>query len=263
MGPEDPITYEWSQTSNPLTEAISGYDAISVPYTGQYWGGLEPGNNALMDGSVNHNNWYYAVGSFILWQGGFPSYAKTNNDNNYPQQSVELYVRREVREIWTAISESLACETNDEGIWRTFGEGGFNLETCKARCLETAGCKAIDYYRESGWCNLYDNACSTPRSSHAGASSWSVRINHVRAFYEDAGSKQCESLLNDWCVQNTPYKYARFDVGWNMPNTKRWRCYSSGALTEDTYSADVAAMSVPGNMCQGGGAGIPEPNEAT
>merc|ERR1712117_633239 len=84
------------------------------------------------------------------------------------------------------------------------------------------------------------------------------------AFYNEAGSKQCEFALNDWCVQNTPYKYARFDVGWNHPDTKSWRCYSSGALTEDTYSADMAAMSVSENKCpEEGTAGIPEPNEAT
>merc|ERR1719336_1527881 len=104
-----------------------------------------------------------------------------NSSNTCSCESGTLMCTGTTAEIWTAISESLACEANDEGIWRTFGEGGFNLVTCKARCLETAGCKAIDYYRESGWCNLYDNACSTPRSSHAGASSWSVRINHVRA----------------------------------------------------------------------------------
>merc|ERR1711953_231631 len=37
----------------------------------------------------------------------------------------------------------------------------------------------------------------------------------------------------------------------------------SGALTEDTYSADMAAMSVSENKCLGGTEGIPEPNEAT
>jgi len=73
---------------------------------------------------------------------------------------------------WTVIDEGKACEVNQEGITRTFGARGFSLETCKARCLETAGCKAVDYYRRSGWCNLYDRACSTPANSGHGASSW-------------------------------------------------------------------------------------------
>merc|ERR1719461_1912564 len=75
---------------------------------------------------------------------------------------------------WTPISESLACEANDEGISRIFGSAGFNFETCKTRCLETSGCKAIDYFQESGWCNLFGEACSTPRKSIAGASSWKL-----------------------------------------------------------------------------------------
>merc|ERR1712117_382775 len=70
------------------------------------------------------------------------------------------------------------------------------------------------------------------------------------AFYKHAGSKQCESALNDWCVQNSPYKYARFDVGQNQQSTNRWRCYSSGALTDDPYSVDFDAMELyPENRC--------------
>ena len=90
--PGDDIVYEWSQTSNPVSESVEGYEAISVPFTGKYWGGLEASVSALMDGSVNHSNWFYAVGSHQLWHGGIPSYAKSNSDNNYPQQAVELYL---------------------------------------------------------------------------------------------------------------------------------------------------------------------------
>ena len=41
--------------------------AISTPYTGYFWSGLEYNNGeALLDGSVNHDWWYYAIGSFSL-----------------------------------------------------------------------------------------------------------------------------------------------------------------------------------------------------
>jgi len=90
---EEGIYYEWLQTSNPVSEDIAGYVPIHAPYTGRSWGGLEPSQNALMDGSVNHSNWFYAVGSYKLWRGqGYPSYAKTRSDNNYPQTQIELYV---------------------------------------------------------------------------------------------------------------------------------------------------------------------------
>jgi len=92
MWPGDSNVYEWSQTSNPVSEGISGYKPIKIPYTGQHWGGLEPSENALMDGSVNHDNWFYAVGSYSVYGGGIPAYAKTDSDHKYSQQKVELYV---------------------------------------------------------------------------------------------------------------------------------------------------------------------------
>ena len=95
--PNDNTVYEWSQTSNPISEKLAGYQAISVPYTGQYWGGIEPSTDALMDGSINRpNSWYYAIGSHRKWKGGIPSYAKTDNDRIYPQQGVRLYVQTEI-----------------------------------------------------------------------------------------------------------------------------------------------------------------------
>jgi len=68
-------TQIWKQTSNPTNSAISGYEAISIESVSNYWGGLERGNatnnnSSLIDGSINHTNWYYAVGSFKNWNPG-------------------------------------------------------------------------------------------------------------------------------------------------------------------------------------------------
>jgi hypothetical protein len=62
----------WSQTSNPVTDAIAGYVAIRETYNGKYWGGLEKSSysGTLIDGSVNHGNWYYAIGSNQYWPNG-------------------------------------------------------------------------------------------------------------------------------------------------------------------------------------------------
>ena len=95
--PDDETVYEWSQTSNPVYEKLAGYQEISVPYTGQHWRGIEPSSNALLDGSINHGHWYYAIGSHQNWNGGIPSYAKTDNDNKYPQQGVRFYVHTLIR----------------------------------------------------------------------------------------------------------------------------------------------------------------------
>ena len=90
--PGDVTEYEWKQTSNPITQTIAGYQGINIPYNRMYWGGLEPSGNALMDGSVGHSNWHFAVGSFRMWKNGIPSYAQFNGDYESTKKSVELYV---------------------------------------------------------------------------------------------------------------------------------------------------------------------------
>lgn len=62
----------WRQTSNPTNSSVTGYEAVSISSTSNYWAGLEygyatNGNSSLMDGSTNHSNWFYSVGSFALW----------------------------------------------------------------------------------------------------------------------------------------------------------------------------------------------------
>jgi len=80
----------WRQTSNPITRltgGVDGYQAVSVPYTDQFWGGLEyNGGPALLDGSVDHNNFFYAVGTKSAWSGGIPG-----PPLGWPVPSTELY----------------------------------------------------------------------------------------------------------------------------------------------------------------------------
>jgi len=74
---------------------------------------------------------------------------------------------------WTLISSTSACEENTEGIVRTWGNYGFStLGYCQTQCELTAGCVAVDFYTESAWCNTFDVACSTPRTTKDGASSY-------------------------------------------------------------------------------------------
>ncbi len=73
----------WSQTTNPTNDiAVGGYTAIDINAVSNYWGGLELGNGTIVvsnanssyiDGSVNHANWYYAIGSLAVWGEGIPS----------------------------------------------------------------------------------------------------------------------------------------------------------------------------------------------
>jgi hypothetical protein len=53
---------------------VTGYEEVDIQFTTHGWGGLEREVNgeALLDGSVNSGNWWYAVGSNRFHGGGFP-----------------------------------------------------------------------------------------------------------------------------------------------------------------------------------------------
>jgi hypothetical protein len=85
---------EWKQTTNPVTstDSVSGYEGINIYYTSNHWGGIENGKrhggntpSAALDGSVDHGNWYYAIGSRTAWNGGIPGASSA-------EQEVEFYV---------------------------------------------------------------------------------------------------------------------------------------------------------------------------
>ena len=65
-----------------------GYEPIDINFEAQFWGGLEyNGLHSLLDGSVNHGGWYYAVGSSnAFFSLGIPGPGTV-------EQTVELYVQ--------------------------------------------------------------------------------------------------------------------------------------------------------------------------
>lgn len=76
--PELSITNIWSQTNDPTQigqGVVQNYIPIEIDSSTQGWGGLERysgNNNTFLDGTVNHPNWYYAVGCASMWSGGVP-----------------------------------------------------------------------------------------------------------------------------------------------------------------------------------------------
>jgi len=81
-------------------------------------------------------------------------------------------------EAWETISFTSACEYNDEGIMRIHGMSGQSLDMCKAKCVEMQNCKAIDYFAETNYCNLFDTPCKSPSRSLAGSSSYRFLGKH-------------------------------------------------------------------------------------
>lgn len=98
----------WKQTNSPCDEFITtttagdgtatGYTAVHIDWTGQYWGGLTRQNsdastitNTYLSGSVGHGSWFYALGATSSWGIGIPAYLSGQNYANWG--SVELWVR--------------------------------------------------------------------------------------------------------------------------------------------------------------------------
>ena len=79
------IRYIYEGENRQAYHSVSCNQAISINFTGNFWGGLEYGNQdfCLLDGSVN--TWFYAVGAISKYGNGFPG---PNEDRTI----VELYV---------------------------------------------------------------------------------------------------------------------------------------------------------------------------
>lgn len=102
-----PIDYpglynRWRQTNAPQNEfvarsetggQVTGYKAVHIDWTGNYWGGLERNDasttsysSTWLDGSVGRDSWFYAIGSSSAYGHGIPSYDSTAS-------VVELWIR--------------------------------------------------------------------------------------------------------------------------------------------------------------------------
>jgi len=70
---------QWKQTFDPRSgpspiRPVAGYVPILIDSTASFWGGLarDTSGNTFLDGSVNHNNWWYSIGSHAIYAGGIP-----------------------------------------------------------------------------------------------------------------------------------------------------------------------------------------------
>lgn len=103
--PDDTTAYNrWKQTNNPCKEfkgysdsslTVDGYEAVSIAWTGNAWGGLNRQNSdetdispCFLSGTVGHSNWYYAIGASSSHVNGMPTY-----NNGSTAGRVQLWVR--------------------------------------------------------------------------------------------------------------------------------------------------------------------------
>ena len=75
---------------------------------------------------------------------------------------------------WRVISTVRACEDNKENIKRFFGQNTASLDTCKIECMSHRKCRALDWYKDSKWCNLYTKECKHPQLVRQGSSAYAM-----------------------------------------------------------------------------------------
>lgn len=95
----------WKQTDNPaeVREDTSlgqyyakGYEPIHIDWTDQFWGGLLLcQGSTLINGSIGHPNWHYAIGSLIVWDKNIDNKPAIPGPNgvNPIYNDIHLYVR--------------------------------------------------------------------------------------------------------------------------------------------------------------------------
>lgn len=107
----------WKQTNNPLNENIAdtttgkkvaGYEAVNISMSSNYWGGLalSTTNATLLDGSVGHSNWHYAIGATQKWP-------VESTQNTFPGASGDVITKAE---LWLVCDEDTVAELNGNKV---------------------------------------------------------------------------------------------------------------------------------------------------
>jgi len=149
-----------------------------------------------------------------------------------------------------------------------FGGGGFDMVGTAAAC-ETKCDHPNTVDSRGRRCVAFEHSSQDPYAVANCAFAWDCSgVRHwgggkvYRKIYPAAGSLTCEATLNEWCASNTPYRYARFDRS-HSSTTKQWRCYSTGALTADTFHVNTDNMPSSSTCTRGLSGGTLDPRDAT
>jgi hypothetical protein len=91
----------------------------------------------------------------------------------YSHPTGESACRVGTKSKWSVISAVAGCETNTDSpkvSRKSFAEV-LSLKCCKSLCEETCWCVAVDFFDDSGWCNMFTQQCKTPSLVKEGSSS--------------------------------------------------------------------------------------------
>lgn len=109
--PETGQTNIWKQSYKPQdenvpdgngTKDVTGFEAIRTDMDNNYWGGLalSTSSRTFIDGSINHNNWWYAIGSYIAHPSGSTAAGDTiPGGNSTNVTKVELWLATDLTKV--------------------------------------------------------------------------------------------------------------------------------------------------------------------
>ena len=89
---------------------------------------------------------------------------------------------------WRTISSSRGCEKNKENIEAVASQWMGTLDQCKRMCFYSSNCVAIDWFRNTKWCNLFDDACKKPLQDQNGAASFKLLHYSDTSHSQQAGA---------------------------------------------------------------------------
>lgn len=165
----------WTQTSNPMEQYVTtnssgtgtatGYTAVHIDWTGNYWGGLTRQNSdansissCYLSGSVGHSNWFYAIGATTTWGNGIPG-AQSSIDTGTVWGAVELWVR--IDDIGTVTSVNAGTATSAT-LSSLAEDTGYSAWISVSNAFGTNYSKKVDF--TTNW--------STARMYHKNSGSW-------------------------------------------------------------------------------------------
>eukprot|EP00929_Paragymnodinium_shiwhaense_P106306 TRINITY_DN7158_c0_g1_i1.p2 TRINITY_DN7158_c0_g1~~TRINITY_DN7158_c0_g1_i1.p2 ORF type:complete len:579 (+),score=178.56 TRINITY_DN7158_c0_g1_i1:82-1737(+) len=94
--------------------------------------------------------------------------------------------------LWSTIDAQNACQASKEGVqhFKEFkgDDGGFALRDCQQLCENNGRCTAIDFYRTTRYCLLYEQACTEPSANHDGASSMRIVRSDLASVKSEFGT---------------------------------------------------------------------------
>lgn len=116
---------------------------------------------------------------------------------------------------WSTIDARKACESNNEGIKRythyeSVGHSTRGLNECKRLCEQDNACNGIDFYGNTGWCNLYTMPCATPARYDHGAQSLALKrgsgVRGIVVYFIDLTQKDPKVVELEREIRQMPHQ---------------------------------------------------------